>query len=307
MYGACHGTEAWEAQTMTKLKAGAAKLLLLGAMVALATPAAAASVTANANAGHYPNTNFSATVYTDQHGIASRLPTVGDAGALARTDNGVLTYAPGSSQPRWEISASETASSARAYGDLSTGKVGAYAGTSADGFAAASAQLFDTLTFNISGADADTITPLRFLVSLHAATPESTNYFRFQAGSGNFFTSGPFSQRNGRANTGWSQSRIWVENSTMFADLVYNVQGANPTFGVEMTLEVIAGLGGVSDFYQTAGLQIQAPRGVTFTSESGAFLTAGGVPEPATWAMMIIGFGMIGAVSRNRRTAALVA
>ncbi|HEX7947292.1 MAG TPA: PEPxxWA-CTERM sorting domain-containing protein, partial [Phenylobacterium sp.] len=29
--------------------------------------------------------------------------------------------------------------------------------------------------------------------------------------------------------------------------------------------------------------------------------TTGGVPEPATWAMMILGFGGIGAVLRRRR------
>ncbi len=31
------------------------------------------------------------------------------------------------------------------------------------------------------------------------------------------------------------------------------------------------------------------------------------VPEPATWAMMIAGFGMIGAMVRRRRAAALAA
>jgi hypothetical protein len=34
---------------------------------------------------------------------------------------------------------------------------------------------------------------------------------------------------------------------------------------------------------------------------------AGGVPEPANWAMLIAGFGLIGAVSRRRRAAQLVA
>jgi hypothetical protein len=34
-----------------------------------------------------------------------------------------------------------------------------------------------------------------------------------------------------------------------------------------------------------------------------AFGVGGGVPEPATWAMMIIGFGGIGAVLRRRRVA----
>jgi hypothetical protein len=31
----------------------------------------------------------------------------------------------------------------------------------------------------------------------------------------------------------------------------------------------------------------------------------GGVPEPATWAMMILGFGLVGAASRRRRTSVL--
>ena len=91
---------------MDSFKTGIANLVLLGAMVALAAPASAASVSVNANAGHHPDISSSATIYTDQHGIASRLPTVGGfAGDLVRTDNGVSTYAPGSSQPRWEISA----------------------------------------------------------------------------------------------------------------------------------------------------------------------------------------------------------
>ena len=30
---------------------------------------------------------------------------------------------------------------------------------------------------------------------------------------------------------------------------------------------------------------------------------AGGVPEPATWAMLIVGFGLVGAAARRRNTA----
>ena len=45
---------------------------------------------------------------------------------------------------------------------------------------------------------------------------------------------------------------------------------------------------------------------VTFTSDSGVFLTAdqstgGGVPEPAGWAMMLVGFGGLGACLRRGR------
>jgi hypothetical protein len=51
---------------------------------------------------------------------------------------------------------------------------------------------------------------------------------------------------------------------------------------------------------------------VAFDNQSQVFLlgggAGGGVPEPATWAMMITGFAMIGAALRRRRTgkAALV-
>lgn len=38
-----------------------------------------------------------------------------------------------------------------------------------------------------------------------------------------------------------------------------------------------------------------------------AFLFAGGVPEPASWAMMICGLGLVGAALRRRRTAVAVA
>ena len=48
------------------------------------------------------------------------------------------------------------------------------------------------------------------------------------------------------------------------------------------------------------------PQGVTFISESGVFLTqtTASVPEPASWALLIVGFGLTGAVLRRRRVVA---
>jgi hypothetical protein len=43
----------------------------------------------------------------------------------------------------------------------------------------------------------------------------------------------------------------------------------------------------------------------TFASDSAGIVT--GIPEPATWAMMIIGFGGVGALTRRRRTFAQTA
>jgi PEP-CTERM motif len=40
---------------------------------------------------------------------------------------------------------------------------------------------------------------------------------------------------------------------------------------------------------------------IAFDNQSQVFLLGGGIPEPTTWGMMILGFGMIGAVLRRRR------
>lgn len=56
------------------------------------------------------------------------------------------------------------------------------------------------------------------------------------------------------------------------------------------------------DFTHTGKIGVQAAPGVTYTSASGVFL-AGGVPEPATWAVMIMGFGLAGGALRRRRFA----
>ena len=66
---------------------------------------------------------------------------------------------------------------------------------------------------------------------------------------------------------------------------------------------------GRSDFGNTSFFNFELPDGVSFVSSSGVLLsnpyspiTSGAVPEPTTWALMIAGFGMIGAAMRRRRT-----
>ena len=58
------------------------------------------------------------------------------------------------------------------------------------------------------------------------------------------------------------------------------------------------------DSLNTSRLSIHAPNG-SFTSQSGVLLgfdkTPAGVPEPASWAMLIVGFGAVGYASRRRR------
>jgi hypothetical protein len=65
-------------------------------------------------------------------------------------------------------------------------------------------------------------------------------------------------------------------------------------------------------FADTAGFSFSdLPDGLSFTSQSGVFLsglgnpgggnTPGVIPEPASWAMMIVGFAIVGAATRRRR------
>jgi hypothetical protein len=86
------------------------------------------------------------------------------------------------------------------------------------------------------------------------------------------------------------------------------ISAANPWLEIDSELE---GGGFFADFAHTAHLDMLLPDGLTYTSASGVFLTApttpSGVPEPATWATMLLGFAAIGvSVRRKRATGALL-
>jgi hypothetical protein len=65
---------------------------------------------------------------------------------------------------------------------------------------------------------------------------------------------------------------------------------------------------GVCDLGNTARVSFGAlPSGLSWTSQSGLFLSGldnGAVPEPASWGLLIAGFGLTGAVARRRRAVA---
>jgi hypothetical protein len=108
---------------------------------------------------------------------------------------------------------------------------------------------------------------------------------------------------------------------TGFFQTTLSIPTGLTSLGVGATLHLDCRFGSTCDFGNTGAFTFGAlPTGLSFTSESGTFLSAletgpidpgsgggNGVPEPATWAMMILGFGLIGATARSRRRLVLAA
>ena len=90
---------------------------------------------------------------------------------------------------------------------------------------------------------------------------------------------------------------------------IYTLQGASQSLGIFEQLITSSGYGGSSDFAHTSTFSFDLPQNVTFTSDSGAFLTtasvSGAAPEPGSWVLMLVGFGLLGAVLRYNVSAVL--
>ena len=72
------------------------------------------------------------------------------------------------------------------------------------------------------------------------------------------------------------------------------------TYGLTATLTLEARDGGVADFADTAKLNFAVASGVGLVSASGYGYNVAAVPEPQTYAMLLAGLGMIGAIARRR-------
>jgi hypothetical protein len=105
---------------------------------------------------------------------------------------------------------------------------------------------------------------------------------------------------------------------TGFFQTTLSIPTGETSMGIGALLHLDCRFASVCDFGNTGAFTFGAlPTGLTWTSESGTFLSAletgpidpgvGGVPEPAAWAMMILGFGLVGTMARSRRRAAFAA
>jgi hypothetical protein len=160
-------------------------------------------------------------------------------------------------------------------GDINWSDTSAQNSTSAGGIASNFLDGFATQASNFSSA---TMTQAAFLAS--SLTIQGDAYTTFFHISGNYFSpntiNGTFSHDDG---------------ATVFVDGVFAGGSAGETSVVSTPYTLAAGSHAV-DLYYVAG---------NGTPSVLNFSTPAGVPEPTSWALMILGFGGVGAVVRRRR------
>ncbi len=193
-----------------------------------------------------------------------------------------------------------------------------------------SGSLQDTLHFSVAGANASTVTPITGIFTLEGSmiytganidTP-NTAYAEIY-GALNFggvpsrfdlvndVDTGFATQVNYLDNYPSGIPSTWTTNANHTVNIstfTYDLVGASEDVNVDLTIgNLLCDRGYTCDFSNTAKFALSLPPGVTFTSDSGVFLTAptGAVPESASWILMVLGVGLLGATLRGRRASAL--
>lgn len=276
---------------------------------------------ANAGADPYAESlyNFSSEFLT-QGPDGSTLQTgncaSGCTASVSGTNTGNTLLTSSSSSASIATTSPGFSGTAAATANLATGDIGVYANGQGElfgnqgGQGVADAYQQDTLTFHNLPAGTSDI-GVSFVVhgSLSASPPAGDASVRAVDGFGNGAIDTIVEDNSGTsfvpsldyfdANGGWASYSI---SDTDLNDMVfqgeYAVSNADPTLGLSMYLTVTCAFGADCDYSDTNSIALTLPPGVTFTSDSGVFLSA--VPEPAGWMTLLPTLGVLGFLARGR-------
>jgi hypothetical protein len=151
----------------------------------------------------------------------------------------------------------------------------------------------------------------------HPGAPAPTYAYTFSGTNalGNAVTGNVTFSTSDTANSDGSFNILGTSGSLTTAGVEYTFSGPSSWFGADNTIMPgVTGLfsldGTSADFANGESINFYAfNRGDTvstgstdaFTVTLDSFAAAGAVPEPATWAMLILGFGLVGGALRRRQ------
>ncbi len=195
-----------------------------------------------------------------------------------------------------------------------------YVGQGGEG-AVATARFVDGLHFNVAGASADAVTSIGVHFTLEGRVVSGG----FASSDENLTTSLDFGSAGvgilgsghglnpvaitGHSERGWASfSYSALDPSHVEFDGIYNLLGSAQTLGINAYLSAGATFADL-DYGNTLQVSLTLPDNVSFTSDSGVFLSAANtvapVPETETWTLMLGGLGLLGQLARRRSTQTL--
>jgi hypothetical protein len=202
------------------------------------------------------------------------------------------------------------------------------------GLGSSIAEMFDTLTFHVAGANSGTLTNIGIGITLAGTTGNLTcdnSVGGCTATTINYgltvsnplaspslldfatFSTGDQTSGNGLVDTtvmlfsgsGWATSNVTSQTVTNSAfNGTFGISGITEIVTLDLKLLMVCG-GETCDYGHTGTINLSLPSGVTMTSASGVFLTqVGAAPEPASWALMAVALALLAMLEARKKNIA---